>query len=61
MIRYNKIKMVRQKNSTKKTFDAKIYTSGTSLVVTIPNIIAKRMVLRNGEYLEVTIKKEWEE
>ena len=61
MIRYNKIKMVRQKNSTKKTFDAKISTSGTSLVVTIPNIIAKRMVLRNGEYLEVTIKKEWEE
>ncbi len=40
-----------------RTFDAKICKAGNSLVVTIPLPTVERLDLKEGDLLEVTIKK----
>ena len=42
----------------KREFDAKLWKTGNSYVVTIPKKVIKRWGLNIGEDLEVTIKKE---
>ncbi len=42
---------------TMRTFDAKIRKSGNALVVTIPSMTVERFGIKNGDLVEVTIKK----
>jgi AbrB family looped-hinge helix DNA binding protein len=41
----------------KRTFDAKLWKTGNAKVVTIPASIIKKFKLKEGDELEVTIKK----
>jgi len=41
----------------KRILDAKVWKTGHSLVVTIPEITAKQLQLKIGDYIQITIQK----
>ena len=42
----------------KRKFDAKIWKTGNSMVVSIPSNITKKFALKKGEFVEITIEKD---
>ena len=45
------------KNKTKRVIDAKVWKTGHSLVITIPQTLAEKFRLNEGDLLEITISK----
>lgn len=45
------------KNKQKRLIDVKVWRAGHSLVVTIPQNLAEKFNLKEGDLLEVTISK----
>jgi len=45
------------KKTNKRTIDAKVWKTGNSLVITIPQNLAERFKLDVGDLLEITISR----
>ncbi len=41
-----------------RTFDAKVWSTGIGLVITVPHMVSKVLEIKKGDIIEVTIKKE---
>ncbi len=41
----------------KRTFDAKVWSTGIGLIVTIPQLTAKVLKIEKGDIIQVTVEK----
>jgi antitoxin component of MazEF toxin-antitoxin module len=45
------------KTKFERTFDAHVWKTGNALVITIPSTITKKFKIKEGEIIEVTVKR----